>query len=102
MKRESAPARSDLEHAILGTEGELLADALELCELSLLERHPLVLEDRTRVAHRRIEHAREELVPEVVVGGDVTAAPGVWCRGARPPGPAAAASARASAASAAG
>jgi len=40
MKARIRPARSDLEHAILGTEVELLADALELCELSLLERRP--------------------------------------------------------------
>ena len=85
MKRERAPARSNLEHAIPRTEVEPLADALELRDLRALERHPLVLEERTRVAHRRIEHPREQLVPEVVVGGDI--APALALRAAAQQGP---------------
>jgi len=78
VNRERTPAGADLEHAILGTEVKLLADTFELRDLRLLERHRIVLENRARVAHRRIEHPREELVAEVVVGGDVapTPAPG--------------------------
>jgi hypothetical protein len=69
MKRERTPARSGLEHAIAGPEVELRAHALEPCDVRPLERHPLVLEDRTRVARRLIEHPREQFVAEVVVRG---------------------------------
>ncbi|MGB0093407.1 MAG: hypothetical protein WBP81_12880, partial [Solirubrobacteraceae bacterium] len=75
VQRERTPARSDFEHAIPRTEVELLTDTLELRDLRLLERHPLPLEERTRVAHRRIEQSREQLVAEVVVCGDVAPAP---------------------------
>ena len=87
VQRERAPARSDLEHTIPRTEVELLTDALELRDLRLLERHPLLLEERTRVAHRRIEHPLEQLVAEVVVRGDVAPAPALRAATQKRPGP---------------
>ena len=87
MKRERTPARSDLEHAIPRTKVELLADTLELCDLRLLERHPLLFEQRTGVAHRRIEHPREQVVAEVIVGGDVAPAAALGAATQQRPGP---------------
>ena len=57
-----------------GPSSQLLADPLELGDRGLLERHPLALEQRAGVHHRRVEHPLEQLVAEVVVGGDVAAA----------------------------
>ena len=45
-----------------------------LARRGLRERHPLAREVRGGVHHRLVEHQREELVPEVVVGGDRAAA----------------------------
>ena len=71
--REAAPAAADLEHAIAGLEPELVADPLILAPLRVCERLVRPLEDRARVGHRLVEHQREEIVPEVVVVGDVPA-----------------------------
>ena len=48
---------------------------LELGHLGVLERHRAVAEHRARVAHRPVEHPREQLVAKVVVRGDVAPAP---------------------------
>jgi hypothetical protein len=74
MHAEAAPAGPDLQDVVVGAELQLLADALELGDRGLLERHPLALEQRARIRHRRVEHAAEQLVAEVVVGGDVAPA----------------------------
>jgi hypothetical protein len=50
---------------------ELVADPVELGDRRFLERHVAPLEDRARVHHRVVEHQLEEVVAEVVVGGDV-------------------------------
>jgi hypothetical protein len=74
VEREAAPAGSDLDHVIGGSERELLADPFELGHRGLLKRHALTFEQRARVAHRRVEHPSEQLVAEVIVGGDVATA----------------------------
>ena len=76
VQRKGAPAGPDLEHVIAGFQTELLADPLELGNLRLLQRRAGTLEDRARVAERRVEHPLEQLVPKVVVGSDVSAAAG--------------------------
>ena len=48
-----------------------------------LERRRGVAEHRARVAHRPVEHPREQLVAEVVVGGDVAAGGGRGCCASR-------------------
>src|SRR5881275_1321416 len=75
MDGQGTPTGPDLEQSLAGAEVELLADALELDQLCLLERHAGVLEHRARVAHGGVEHAREERVAKVVVSGDVAPSP---------------------------
>jgi hypothetical protein len=70
---KSTPAAADLEHMIIGTQVELAADLLELCQRRLRQCHPGPLEQGTGVHHHRVEHQPEELVAEVVVGRNVTA-----------------------------
>ena len=72
---QGPPPRADLEQMIIRPEVELLADQLELRHLCLSEAHPRLFEYRAGVAHRRVEHPGEELVGQVVVGGDVAPAP---------------------------
>ena len=69
--RKGAPAAADLEQVVVGPQAELVADATELPELRIRESLVLALEDGAGVRHRLVEHRREELVPEVVVVGDV-------------------------------
>ena len=71
---EPAPARADLQDVVVGAELEPLADALELGHRRLLQRHPRPLEQGAGVHHRRVEHPLEQLVAEVVMGGDVAPA----------------------------
>jgi hypothetical protein len=71
---EAAPARADLEHVVLGPDLEPLADPVELGHRGLLERHALVLEERAGIHHRRVEHAAEQVVADVVVKGDIATA----------------------------
>jgi hypothetical protein len=68
---EAAPPAADLEHVVAGPEGERLAQALVLRPLRVGERLARVLEHGAGVRHRLVEHQCEELVPEVVVVGDV-------------------------------
>ncbi len=70
---ETAPSRADLQDVIAGPQIELVTHQLELCSRSLRECHPLAREVRGRVHHRLVEHQREQLVPEVVVGRDAAA-----------------------------
>ncbi len=70
-ERERAPAAADLEDAVARPQREPVAHAAQLPELGLLERLVGPLEDRARVRQARIEHQAEEVVPEVVVRGDV-------------------------------
>ena len=72
---QAAPAGADLQHVVARAEVELLADRVELGELRLLERRLA----RSKKAHEYIivgsSIELEEVVAEVVVGGDVLAAP---------------------------
>jgi len=61
------------DHAIAGRQLELVADPLILASLRVCEQLVRPLEDRARVRHRLVEHQLEEIVPEVVVVGDVPA-----------------------------
>ncbi len=56
---------------VLRAQAELVADHVELVALGVLERGLAVREDRRGVHHGRIEHHLEEVVAEIVVGGDV-------------------------------
>ena len=73
MDGEPAPPGPDLDHVVLGPEPELRAHELELGHRRLGERHPRLAEVRARVHHRLVEHQLEQVVAEVVVGGDVVA-----------------------------
>jgi hypothetical protein len=72
---EAAPAGADLEHVVRGRELELGADPLELAQRGLLERGRGRVEDGAGVHHRAVEELREQLVAEVVMGGDPLARP---------------------------
>ncbi len=80
VEREAAPAGADLQHVVVGTEVERAADPLELRDRRLVQRRVGVLEDPGRVHHRLVEEAREQLVAEVVVGGDPLARAGARVR----------------------
>ncbi|MNZ41380.1 hypothetical protein D3C78_589280 [compost metagenome] len=71
VQRHAAPAGADLQQVVGGLEVELLADALQLVELRLLEAVGRIEEHRRRVHHGRVEEGLEQLVAEIVVGGDV-------------------------------
>ena len=71
MDRESAPARADLEQMVVAAEVERGAGALELRQLGVLERRPLVLEHGARVDQPRVEEGLEQGLAEVVMRGDV-------------------------------
>jgi hypothetical protein len=74
VDRERAPARADLDEPQAGAELELAAEPVHLLDLRGLQVGPGRGEDRARVAHRRVEEEREEVVGQVVVRGDL--APG--------------------------
>ncbi len=74
VEGEPTPGGPDLEHMVTGPELELLADPLELGHGGLLEGHALLLEEGAGVHHRRVQHAREELIADVVVVGYVAPA----------------------------
>ncbi len=72
---QGSPPRPDLEQVVPRAKVEPVADQLELGQLGVLERRRALGEHRARVAHRPVEHPREQLVAKVVVGGDVAPAP---------------------------
>ena len=51
---------------------ESAAEAIDLGDRRFLQRAVGLLEDAARVGHRRVEELLEELVAQVVVGGDVS------------------------------
>ena len=69
-QREAAPAATDLEHVVAGSQAQLLADCAQLALLRLLERVAL-LPERAGVGHRVVEEEPVEVVAEVVVVLDV-------------------------------
>ena len=61
---------------IPGASPELAADQIQLVQRRLFERRVRAREDGAGVHHRRVEKRGEELVAEIVVGGDVAPAAG--------------------------
>ena len=70
---EPAPAGPDLQHMVGGRKVELCADPLQLGERGLFQGGPRRVEDRAGVHHRGVEEAPEQLVPQVVMRGDLPA-----------------------------
>ena len=81
VERHRAPSRADLEQVVVGRELELAAGELELGLLRLGECHAGAIPNGAGVGHRLIEEEAKQVVPEVVVRGDV--ATGVRARVAR-------------------
>ena len=75
VDRQAAPAGADFQQVLAGPEVELAADHVELGQRGLLERRLRRRVDGARVGHGRVEKQREEVVAEVVVGGDVPLRP---------------------------
>ena len=72
VQRHAAPAGADLQQVVVGLQLELAADALAACASGASSRRGLgAAEHRRRVHHGRVEEQLEQLVAEVVVGGDV-------------------------------
>ena len=70
---EAAPAGADLQHVVVGFQSELAADPLELGLLGRGEVLARLGEHGAGVGQRRVEERAEEVVAQVVVGGDVAA-----------------------------
>ena len=87
VDRHPAPAGADLQQVVVGPEPQALADPVELGHLRLLERRVLAGEDRAGVHHPAVEEGGEELVAEVVVGGDVGAGAAAGVLGDEPADP---------------
>ena len=71
-----SPPRSDLQHAGAGLDAREVEDAVDLAQLCLLQPGGrrdrfAVVEPGAGVGHRRVQEGGEEVVAEVVVGGDV-------------------------------
>jgi hypothetical protein len=79
VDRHPAPAGADLQQVVLGPELQPVADPVELRQLRLLEARVVAREVGAGIHHPLVEEAGEEVVAEVVVGGDVGAGavPGV-------------------------
>ena len=71
MAGESAPAAADFEHAIIRGEAQLAAERVVFFRLRGFEGLIRRGEIRAGVGHRRVEPQTVEIVPEVVVLGDV-------------------------------
>jgi len=71
IERHAAPAGTNLQQMVLGLQVELFADAFELVQLGLFQILFGAGEHCRRVHHGRVEKLLEELVAEVVMGGDV-------------------------------
>ena len=76
-QRQLSPPGPDLEHpgSIADTGG--VEQAVDLSDLGLLERLPIVGEQRRGVRHGLVQERREQVVGKVVVPGDVPAGPGL-------------------------
>ena len=68
---DAARFRADLDDVVARVEPEFLTQSIEFLHLGVIERGRFVLEDRTRVRERLVEHQFEEFVREVVVRMDV-------------------------------
>ena len=79
VDRQAAPARADLQQVVAGTEAQPPADALQLLQLRLLQARALAREVGAGIDHPLVEEGGEEVVAEVVVGGDVAPRPAPGC-----------------------
>ncbi|MNE31055.1 hypothetical protein D3C80_1246020 [compost metagenome] len=71
---EAAPAAANFQQVIVRAQFELLADALQLVQLGLLQCLPRVFELRSRIHHGGVQQPLEQGIAQVVVGQNV--APG--------------------------
>ena len=71
MDRERAPTGADLEEVIARLQFELPAETIDLRDLRVVEGRLFTFEDPRAVGHRLVEEETEEVVREIVVGGDV-------------------------------
>jgi hypothetical protein len=71
VDREATPTRADLQQMVFGAKAQALADARQLCQLRFLEARSPRREVGARIDHPLVEEGGEEVVAEVVVGGDV-------------------------------
>ena len=71
MDGEPAPARTDLDEVIVGSQVELGAEPVDLGHLRVVQARVGPLEQPAGVGHRVVEHHLEELVGHVVVRPDV-------------------------------
>jgi hypothetical protein len=71
---ESAPAGTDFEDTVSGSDAQLRADSIELALLRGFERIAGVLKLRARVEHAGVQHKFVELVAKIVMGADIFAA----------------------------
>ena len=71
VDREPSPSRPDLYHVVLGPQFEFSTEAIELLARRVVQRRGIRGKHGARVRHRRIEEEAEELIAQVVVGGDV-------------------------------
>jgi hypothetical protein len=75
MERKATPAAPDLDHLVVGSELQFAADQVQLVKRGLLQTALLVRENGAGVHQGGIEKQAEEVVAQVVVGGNVAAAP---------------------------
>ena len=75
VEREAAPARADLQDVLARPRPASSAMRRYLSRWASSSDWSARLEDRARVGHRLVEEEPVEVVAEVVVGGDVAAAP---------------------------
>ena len=76
VQRKAAPTRADLEDVVVRAEFELAADAVVFGCRRHLHRRLHGVENACRIGQRRVQEELEEVVPEVVMGGDVLSASG--------------------------
>jgi hypothetical protein len=75
VEGETAPAGADLEHMVVGTDPQLVADAIELALRGYFERIAVTGVQRRGIHHVFGQEQAEERIAEVVVLGDVAARP---------------------------
>ena len=74
MAGKSSPAAANLQHMVSRLELQFLTQRLIFRILRIRQRLPRMLETRGRVSHRLIKPERVELIPKVIVLGDVAPA----------------------------
>ena len=67
---QSAPAASDVEHAVAGLEVQLVEHQVDFVALRVIQAHVGRVEHRARVRHRRSDEVGVELVRQVIMEAD--------------------------------